>query len=142
MEDQTPKVTDLKLNDPKFYNTPLPAGGVPTGSNTPGLANPGLTLTIPGPVTALYDALSKEGKSRQKLESLVSLDQKKVVAARRYNPTVIQQITTFRTDKEIQDFMLFCNLSVDFIVTSTEYNLYQAIHEYLVAYNAGKKGKM
>lgn len=142
MEDQTPKVTDLKLNDPKFYNTPLPAGAQPPGSSTPGLANPGLTLTIPGPITALYDAFSKEGKSKRKLELMLDQDQKKVVAARRYNAKIVQHITAFTTDKEIQDFMLFCNLSVDFIVSSTEYDLYKAIHECLLAFNEGKKGKI
>jgi hypothetical protein len=142
MENQTPKVPDLKLNDPKYYNMPLPAGSLPTGSSTPGLANPGLTLTVPGPITALYDAFSKEGKSKRKYELLVNQDQKKVIAAQRYNAEVVQQVTSFKTDKEIQDFMLFCNLSVDFIVSSTEYDLYKAIHECLLAYNEGKKEKI
>ncbi|MFA5974142.1 MAG: hypothetical protein WC780_17475 [Lentimicrobiaceae bacterium] len=140
MEDQTPKVPDLKLNDPKFYNTPIP--GSPPQSSTPGMANPGLTYTINGPFTALYDAFSKEGKSKRKLESLVGQDQKKVIAARRYNAKVVQQITSFKTDKEIQDFMMYCNLSVDFIVSSTEYELYKAIHECLLAYNEDKKEKI
>ncbi len=143
MEDQTPKTFDLKLNDPKFYGIPLPGGGgQPPPPATPGLANPGLTVTIPGPITAIYDAFSKEGKSKRKLESLESQDQKKVVAARRYNAKVVQQITSFKTDKEIQDFMLYCNLSVDFIVSSTEYDLYKAINECLLAYNESKKEKI
>jgi hypothetical protein len=133
MEDQTPKVPDLKLNDPKYYNTPI-AGSLPEAP-IPGMANPGLTYTIQGPITALYDAFSKEGKSRRKYEMLVNQDQKKVVAARRYNAEVVKHITSFKSDKEIQDFMLFCNLSVDFIVSSTEYDLYKAIHECLLAYN-------
>ena len=141
MEDQTPKVPDLKLNDPKYYNVPLPGGG-PQRSSTPGLANPGLTVTVPGPITALYDAFSKEGKSRRKYELLASQDQKKVVAARRYNAEVIKQITSFKTDKEIQDFMLYCKLSVDFIVSSSEYDLYKAIQECLLAYNEGKKDRL
>jgi len=141
MEDQTPKVPDLKLNDPKYYNVLLP-GGQPQKSSTPGLANPGFTVTVPGPITALYDAFSKEGKSKRMLESMVNQDQKKVVAARRYNAEVVQQVTSFKTDKEIQDFMLYCNLSVDFIVSSTEYDLYKAIHECLLAYNEGKKEKI
>ena len=140
MEDQTPKVPDLKLNDPKYYNTPLPVGQ--QRSSTPGLANPGLTITVPGPITALYEAFSKEGKSKRKYELLANQDQKKVVAARRYNAEVIKQVTPFKTDKEIQDFMLYCNLSVDFIVSSSEYDLYRAIHECLLAYNEGKKDKI
>ncbi len=142
MEDQTPKTFDLKLNDPKFYGVPLPGAGGQPQPSTPGLANPGLTVTIPGPITALYDAFSKEGKSKRKYEALVSQDQKKVVAARRYNAKVVQQITSFKTDKEIQDFMLYCKLSVDFIVSSTEYDLYKAIHECLLAYNESKKAKI
>jgi len=139
MEDQTPKVPDLKLNDPRYTGGPLPVGSPPT--NIPGMGNPGLTYTIPGPITALYDAFSKAAKSQRKYESLVKDDQKKVVAAQRYNPEVIRQITSFKSDKEIQDFMLFCNLSVDFIVSSTEYNLYKAIHECLLAYNEVNKEK-
>jgi len=139
MEDQTPKVPDLKLNDPKFYNTPIP-GGQPKAS-LPGMMDPGLTVTIPGPITALYDAFSKEAKSRRMLESLTNQENKKVVAARRYNAEVVKRVTHFESDKEIQDFMLFCNLSVDFIVRSSEYDLYKAIHECLLAFNEMNKGK-
>jgi len=141
MKTETPKTPDLKLNDPKYYDMPLP-GGQPPRSSTPGLANPGITVTIPGPITALYDAFSKEGKSKRKYELLANQDQKKVLAARRYNAEVVQRITSFKTDKEIQDFMLYCNLSVDFIVSSSEYDLYKAIHECLLAYNEGKMDKI
>jgi len=140
MEDQTPKVPDLKLNDAKYYNFPIP--GSPPQASIPGMANPGLTYTIKGPITALYDAFSKEGKSKRKYEELISQDQKKVVAARRYNAEVVRRVTSFTTDKEIQDFMLYCNLSVDFIVSSSEYDLYKAIHECLLAYTEAKKEKI
>lgn len=133
MEDQTPKVPDLKLNDKRFYSSALP-GGVPP-SPIPGMANPGLTYTIPGPITALYEAFSKNAKSQRKFEELVKDDQKREVASRRYNAEVVKQVTHFTSDKEIQDFMLFCNLSVDFIIRSSEYDLYKAIHDCLLAYN-------
>lgn len=139
MEDQTPKVPDLKLNDPKFYNTPIPGGQPKT--NIPGMADPGLTYTIPGPISALYDAFSKEGKSKRMFESLTNQDQRKVVAARRYNAEVVKRVTHFETDKEIQDFMIYCNLSVDFIVRSSEYDLYKAIHDCLLAYTEMNKEK-
>ena len=139
MDDQTPKMPDLKLNDPKYKAAGTLPGSPP--SYLPGMANPGLTYTIPGPITALYDAFSKEGKSRRKYEELVKSDQKKVVAARRYNADVVKLITHFTSDKEIQDFMLYCNLSVDFIISSSEYDLYKAVHECLLAYNESKKGE-
>jgi len=139
MDDQAPKVPDLKLNNPK-YNA---AGSLPGSppNYIPGMANPGLTYTIKGPITALYDAFSKEGKSQRKYEELIKADQKKVVAARRYNADVVKLITHFTSDKEIQDFMLYCNLSVDFIISSSEYDLYKAIHECLLAYNENNKGE-
>ncbi|MFN8133739.1 MAG: carboxypeptidase-like regulatory domain-containing protein [Bacteroidales bacterium] len=137
MDDQTPKVPDLKLNDKRFYSSALPGGTPP--STIPGMANPGLTYTIPGPITALYEAFSKTAKSQRKFEMLVKDDQKREVAARRYNAEVVKQITHFTSDKEIQDFMLFCNLSIDFIIRSSEYDLYLAIHNCLLAYNESNK---
>lgn len=137
MNDQSPPVPDLKLNDPKFYGSQLP--GTNSGANQVGNANPGLTYTINGPITALYDAFSKAGKSKRKYESLVARDQRKIFAARRYNAEVVRRITSFKTDKEIQDFMLYCNLSVDFILNSSEYELYKTILDCLLAYNAVHK---
>lgn len=138
MADQTPKVPDLKLNDMRYNAANQPGGGPP--STLPGMANPGLTYTIKGPITALYEAFSKTAKSQRKYEMLVKDDQKREVAARRYNAEVVKQVTHFTSDKEIQDFMLYCNLSVDFIISSSEYDLYKAIHECLLAYNQVNKG--
>jgi hypothetical protein len=137
MEDQTPKVPDLKLNDKRFYSSTLPGGTPP--ATIAGMANPGLTYTIPGPITALYEAFSKTAKSQRKLGELVKDDQKRDVAARRYNAEVVKQVTHFTSDKEIQDFMMYCNLSIDFIIRSSEYDLYLAIHECLLAYNESNK---
>jgi hypothetical protein len=138
MDDQTPKMPDLKLNNPNYKAAGTLPGSPP--SYIPGMANPGLTYTIPGPISALYDAFSKEGKSRRKYEELLKYDQKKVVAARRYNAEVVKLITHFTSDKEIQDFMLYCNLSVDFIISSSEYDLYKAVHDCLLAYNEANTG--
>jgi hypothetical protein len=140
MDDQTPQVPDLKLNDPKYNAAELPYRGPQV--SIPGMGNPGLTYTIKGPFSAMYDAFSKEAKSRRILASLVNQDQKKVVAARRYNAEVVKRVTAFKTDKEIQDFMLYCNLSVDFIVSSSEYDLYKAIHDCLLAYNEEKQSRL
>jgi hypothetical protein len=137
MDDQTPKVPDLKLNDPKYKAAGSLPGSPP--NYIPGMANPGLTYTIQGPFTPLYNAFSKEAKSRRIYEELVKADQKKVVAARRYNAEVVKLITHFTTDKEIQDFMLYCNLSVDFIISSSEYDLYKAVHDCLLAYSESGK---
>lgn len=140
MESQAPEVPDLKLNNPKFYTKPLPDGFLEK-NGTPGMLNPGLSLvTIKGPFTALYNKYSREGKSLRKYVSLKNQDDKTVIAAKRYNADVVRRITSFKTDKEIQDFMLFCNLSVDFVVRVTEYELYEAINECLLAYNSGIDG--
>ncbi len=140
MDDQTPGIPDLKLNNPNYKAAGTLPGNPP--SYIPGMANPGLTYTIKGPITALYDAFSKEGKSRRKYEELVKADQKRVIAAQRYNADVVKLITHFTTDKEIQDFMLYCNLSVDFIISSSEYDLYKAVHDCLLAYIESKKGEI
>jgi len=139
MDNQTPEQPDLKLNDFSYKAEGLPYSA--PKPNIPGMSDPGLTYSIPGPITALYDAFSKTGKSKRKLSTLENTDQQKVVAARRYNAEVVRRVTTFTSDKEIQDFMLFCNLTVDFIVSSSEYELYTAIHNCLLAYNAEHETK-
>jgi hypothetical protein len=137
MEDQTPQVPDLKLNDIRYTAAPM-SDGKPN-ITIPGMGNPGLTYTIQGPITALYEAFSKTAKSQRKYQSLVNADNRKVIAAYRYNPEVVKQVTVFKTDKEIQDFMLYCNLQVDFIVNATEYELFKAIYECQIAYNSESK---
>lgn len=136
MDDQTPKMPDLKLNDRRYNAATAPYGN--SNVSIPGMGDPGLTYTIQGPITALYEAFSRSAKSQRKYESLVNEDSKKVIAARRYNAEVVKRVTSFKTDKEIQDFMLYCNLTVDFIISSSEYELYFAIHQCLLAYNAEK----
>jgi hypothetical protein len=98
--------------------------------------DPGVTYAIKGPFTALYEQYSKAGKSQRKYESLIFADQRQKIASSRYNAKVVRRITSFKTDKDIQDFMTYCNLSVDFICNSTEYELYKAVHDCLLAYNA------
>lgn len=134
MDNQMPKAPDLRLND-FHYNAAIAPPRSPN-TNLPGMSNPGLTYTIPGPITALYNAFSKSAKSQQKYELLVNTDNRKVIAAKRYNADVVERITHFKSDKEIQDFMLFCNLQLNFILSSTEYELYNAIHNCLLAYNS------
>lgn len=105
-------------------------------SNVPGMMDPGVTYAIKGPITALYEQFSKAGKSQRKYELLVFADKRQKIASSRYNSDVVKRVTSFKTDKEIQDFMIYCNLSVDFICNSTEYEFYQAINNCLLAYNA------
>lgn len=133
METQTPETPDLKLNDFSYKASGLPVGA--PKPNIPGVSDPGLTYTVAGPITAMYNAFSKSAKSNRKLGMLESADERKVLASKRYNAEVVKRVTSFTSEKEIQVFMLFCNLTVDFIVSSSEYDLYKAIHECLLAYN-------
>jgi len=139
MAPEQDKYPDLRLNE---FN--LPRNGKNMSyqkSNTPGLMDPGVTYAIKGPITALYNAFSKEAKSKRKYELLTFQDQKKKIATYKYNPELIRRVTSFKTDKDIEDFMHYCNFTVDFILASSEYDLIKAIEDCLLSYNAPKKNE-
>lgn len=139
MAPERDKYPDLRLNE---FN--LPRNGKNMSyqkSNTPGLMDPGVTYAIKGPITALYNAFSKEAKSKRKYELLTFQDQKKKIATYKYNTELIRRVTSFKTDKDIEDFMHYCNFTVDFILASSEYDLIKAIEDCLLSYNAPKKNE-
>lgn len=122
-----PLIPDLHLNDVTLYNKANPSG---TREQTlPGFSSPGLTYVIPGPITALYEAFSKKAQSRRQYEAMVMADAQRQKAARRYNAEVVRRVTHIDSDEEIQDFMLYCHLDVDFVNNTSDYQLYESINQ-------------
>lgn len=81
-------------------------------------------------ISMLYNKYSKEARSDEAYALLMKKDN----AAKRYNKTVVSRVTGLKTDDELDRFMAFCALQVDFILQSTDYELYAAIlscyHDY------------
>lgn len=73
-------------------------------------------------IDALWDLFSKEGKSKRKVADLQVNDIKSFYADLRYNKQIVAQITHLPED-DLDDFMVFCKPTQDFILRATDYEL-------------------
>lgn len=80
----------------------------------------GLRLPL---ISMLYDQFSKEARSKEIYAGLIIKDK----AATRYNKDVVSRITGITDEDELKKFMEFCALQIQFILESTDYELYAAI---------------
>jgi hypothetical protein len=133
---ETPKseVPDMQWNNKKFM---LPNQMFSyQKSQVPGMMDPGVTVALPGPATLIYENFSRRAKSIRKFNALTERDTRIAMATVRYNAEVVRRITHFKTDKDIQEFMEYCNITVDFILHSTDYELYKAVYDCMLAYES------
>lgn len=81
-------------------------------------------------ISMLYNKYSKEARNDEAYAMLMKKDK----AAKRYNKAVVSRVTGLKADDELDRFMAFCALQVDFVLQSTDYELYAAIlncyHDY------------
>jgi len=96
---------------------------LPSPQEMRNLANPDGGITMPGPISILYNKFSKEARSKRTYAELM----KKEKAGMRFNKTIVSRITGLKNDDEIKKFMEFCSLQIRFILESTDYELYAAI---------------
>jgi len=103
-------VADLDLHLPsarEMNNYAYPEGGI----------------HVSGPISMLYEQFSKEARSKKIYAELMNKEK----AGKRYNKTLVSNITGLKDEDEIQKFMDYCALKVRFILESTDYELYAAI---------------
>lgn len=131
---EKPMIADLNLN---AKITVLPPAG--PRQTLPGMGDPGLTYTISGPITMLYNTFSRRGKSLKKYEELTGKDQLQSIIDKKYNPEIIRSITGFTSDEEIEAFINYCNLSSDFLLNASEYEILGSVKDCLASYLASKQ---
>jgi len=85
-----------------------------TNTSTPG--------TIGISIDGLYELFSKEGKSRRKLAAMKQEDLRKLLVEYRYNAEYISFVTKLK-GQELKNFMRFCNLPDNFVLTANDYDL-------------------
>lgn len=84
------------------------------------------------PISMLYDAFSKEGKSKRKLRYDMQQDRIAYYATFRFNR--IASFSTKLTGKELEDFRDFCRFDSHYILSATDYELTYNILESWKAY--------
>jgi hypothetical protein len=92
------------------------------------------------PVTALYNLLSKEGKSKRKLRKLQEQEAFEKQIDFKYSPDIVSQITGY-TGFELYEFMDFCSFEKDFLLYATYYEITRAILARQTEFEANKLKK-
>ena len=87
----------------------------------------GAGMTLQGPITALYNLFSKEGKSRQKLAELKARDQKPGASRKGLDTDLIKVLTGITDQETLERFMAFCRMDENFISQSNTYEICLAI---------------
>jgi hypothetical protein len=92
-------------------------------------------LTLPGPATILWDLFSREAKNRRKLEKFIAQDNINQQISKRYNPEVVALIIGRDDPNLIKDFMQYCQVSLGFLATVNDYDLYLYIKNRWISYS-------
>ena len=118
------KLIDLELEPSKYEINPTVLMDIEKGTDTLDMVQtPGIS-----PVTALYNWLSKEGKSRRKLEQLMEQEQFEKDIAFKYSPLIVSGITGY-AGFELYQFMDFCSFKKKFLSESDRYEIQDAVLE-------------
>ena len=84
------------------------------------------TLVYERVISDLYNKFSKEGKENISFEAFVKYCSMQQKVDEKYNKELVKRLTRIDAS-EVDDFMIFCNLSRSFIYSAKEYDLYEAI---------------
>ncbi len=97
----------------------------------------GIGVTIGGPITALYNAFSREAKSRRKLATMMAEDKRKKMYAAKVNPEFVGRVTGL-AGNDLEEFMTYCKLSEEFVLEANEYDVAMALQDCLRNFKASK----
>jgi hypothetical protein len=97
----------------------------------------GFGVTINGPLTALWNVLSKQGRELGKLAVLLAEDEETRYLDSVYKRPVVLHFLEL-DEKEIEDLVKFCNFSKSYVAKSTDYELLLALERCYGAYKEGR----
>ncbi|MBU0766073.1 MAG: carboxypeptidase-like regulatory domain-containing protein [Bacteroidetes bacterium] len=90
-------------------------------------AGGGPFCTVSGPITAVYDKFSKEGRARQEYNRLMAADQICETISKRYNEEIVSRMTGIRDEQVLKAFMEFCRFTNEYLFKATDYEILMAI---------------
>lgn len=96
----------------------------------------GFGITINGPLTALWNAFSKQGKEMRKLAQLIEEERTKAYLDSVYKRPVVLHFLEL-DEAEIDGLVNFCNFSKQYIAQSTDYELLSALEKCYETYREG-----
>ncbi len=118
------KVASLELPPSGYEINPGVLMEIERGTDTLDM----VTYPAMSPVTALYNWLSKEGKSRRKLAQLIEQEQFERDILYKYSPLIVSGITGY-AGFELYSFMDFCSFKKKFLLEADRYEIHDAVLE-------------
>lgn len=77
---------------------------------------------LQSPITALYERFSKKAKQHEKIEGLIHIDKQRKILKELLRLYVAYEVIDLKDD-EFDDFIVFLNISEDFLKTSSDLEL-------------------
>jgi len=93
--------------------------------------------SIMNPLSAMYEAWSKEGEDMRKFEDFLHYAEQQKAIDKRYNKKIVKQITDI-DEEDLDEFMMFCKMDRMFILTAQEYDLVEEIKKWGDKFKAKK----
>jgi hypothetical protein len=122
---------DVPALDTTYFNVPPPLEGY--SANRPEW---GTGITLGNPITALYNLLSREGRSVQKYMAIVNGTDENVMIAQKFNGVVVRSLTGLQGESLVL-FITYCNFSRDFLLYASQQEIRRAV---LDRYEQFKRG--
>ena len=91
------------------------------------------------PLTYFYQKFSKEMKSVYKYHELKKQELEQLRADSKYNREIIKTITGLTDEDSVSNFMLYLNFEHNFIMNTSEYELYRIIENKYTLYKIEQK---
>jgi len=123
------RFAEIELEEDTYQIPGLPhvkPFGVPSLRDTNYLQNP--LFALRSPISFLYYNFSKREKNRRKYYQLVEEEQMRKKARLKYSDELIMRVTGIEED-EIDDFLRFCDFDPQYILSLSDYEIYQLIIE-------------
>ena len=90
-----------------------------------------LTISFTSPISLLYNSFSKRAKSEKKLQSLTHSDNRANIIKQKYNRELVRKLTGLREGEKLDDFLVYCEPTLEFILKSSDYEVAMLIlHRY------------
>ncbi len=116
------KVANLELPASRFEINELVLRDIELGMDTLDIM-PKASIS---PITALYNWLSKEGKSKRKLKHIIEQEEFEQAISYKYSPLLVSGVTGY-SGFELYRFMDFCRFSKKFLEDSDRYQIRDAV---------------
>jgi len=87
----------------------------------------GFGVTVPGPISLLWELFSREAKQRREYNRLVQKDIEQAALEKRVNRELLKKITGLTSDADIDSFIAYCGIAGYLKLKPIDYDLYMMI---------------